>query len=71
MFRYYAEFITGAQDHANGLIEDSMGRWGARREAEVPHSQPSWTGNGPERLVGGGIPVGDFGRTGTIPPWRR
>lgn len=25
MFRYYAKFITGAQEHADRLTEDSMG----------------------------------------------
>lgn len=71
MFRYYAKFITGAQDHANSLIEDSMGRWDARLEAETPQSKPVWTGNGPEQMVRGGIPVGDIGRTSSNLPRRR
>ena len=48
MFRYYAKFISGAQDHANHLIEASMGRWDMRRDAEAPGSTASWTGSGAE-----------------------
>ncbi|MEU6540727.1 hypothetical protein [Streptomyces sp. NPDC047000] len=27
LFRYYAKFLSGAENHANSLIEDSMRRW--------------------------------------------
>ncbi|MET7718494.1 hypothetical protein [Streptomyces sp. NPDC005407] len=33
LFRYYSKFLSGAQDHANRLIEDSMRQWDGRSDA--------------------------------------
>jgi hypothetical protein len=62
MFGYYAKFLAGAQDYANGRIDDSMRRWEGMAEAAGDRSQGIRPGNAPEQLVRGGIPVGDTGR---------
>lgn len=72
MFTYYAKFLAGAQDHANGRIEDSMRHWAQMAEPAVDDgTQAARSGNRPEQLVRGGRPVGDIGRIPGAAPRRR
>jgi integrase len=71
MFTYYAKFLAGAQDYANGRIEDSMRRWERAADAANGRSQEIRPGNAPEQLVRGGKPVGDIGRIPGAAPRRR
>ncbi|MFI9583491.1 hypothetical protein ACIHCQ_16960 [Streptomyces sp. NPDC052236] len=64
LFRYYAKFLAGAQDHANRLIEESMREWDGRSEAADEGLAGIWPGNAPEQLDRGEIPVGDIGSKG-------
>jgi hypothetical protein len=70
LFMYYAKFLAGAQDHANGLIEESMRQW-ERRAASSGEGTGIRPGNAPGQLGGSGIPLGDIGRIqGGRPPRR-
>jgi hypothetical protein len=71
MFNYYAKFLAGAQDYANGRIEESMRRWADAAAATDGQPQGIRPGNAPERLVRGGTPVGDIGRIPGAAPRRR
>ncbi|MFC4610475.1 hypothetical protein ACFO9E_22115 [Streptomyces maoxianensis] len=62
LFRHYAKFLAGIQEHANRLIEQSMQEWDRRGEAAAPGTECRiWSATGPEPLVRSGIEAGGTG----------